>query len=128
MTTISVIISLIIIKILYRPILVLKETIVGLTQGQGDLTQRIEVKTNDDLGQISEGVNAFIANLQNMMLEICVSSHLVENVIKGSKLTDECDFTKSRTRNRANRNRYRGNGCNGRFNGNRCSQYRAAHR
>ena len=90
-TTISVIISLIIIKILYRPILVLKETIIGLSQGQGDLTQRIEVKTNDDLGQISEGVNAFIANLQNMMLEICeVSSHLVENV---DRLKDQSQRT-----------------------------------
>lgn len=80
-TVVSVIVALIIMNILYRPILVLKETISGLSQGNGDLTQRIEVKTNDDLGQISEGVNAFIANLQAMMLEIrAVTDHLNENV------------------------------------------------
>ena len=90
-TIMSVIVSLIIMKILYRPILVLKETIAGLSQGEGDLTQRIEIKTKDDLGQISEGVNAFIANLQNMMLEISqVSNHLIENV---DRLKDQSQRT-----------------------------------
>ncbi|KJY82755.1 chemotaxis protein [Vibrio galatheae] len=80
-TVVSVIFALLILNVLYRPILVLKETVVGLSQGNGDLTQRIEVKTNDDLGQISEGVNAFIASLQAMMLDIReVTNHLNENV------------------------------------------------
>lgn len=80
-TLISIVIALLIMKVLYRPILVLKETIAGLSRGDGDLTQRIEVTTNDDLGQISEGVNAFIANLQSMMLEISqVTDNLNENV------------------------------------------------
>lgn len=80
-TFVSIVIALIILRVLYRPILVLKETIVGLSQGNGDLTQRIEVKTNDDLGQISQGVNAFIESLQSMMLEIRqVTDHLNENV------------------------------------------------
>ncbi|EEX94255.1 methyl-accepting chemotaxis protein [Vibrio orientalis CIP 102891 = ATCC 33934] len=80
-TVVSIVLALIIMNILYRPILVLKETVMGLSEGNGDLTQRIEVKTHDDLGQISEGVNAFIANLQSMMLEISeVTNHLNENV------------------------------------------------
>ncbi|MEF1291119.1 methyl-accepting chemotaxis protein [Vibrio sp. M260118] len=80
-TVVSVILALLILNVLYRPILVLKEMILGLSQGNGDLTQRIEVKTNDDLGQISEGVNAFIASLQAMMVEIRqVTNHLNENV------------------------------------------------
>ncbi|NVD07701.1 methyl-accepting chemotaxis protein [Vibrio sp. JPW-9-11-11] len=80
-TAVSVIIALLILRVLYRPILVLKETVMSLSQGNGDLTQRIEVKTNDDLGQISQGVNAFIENLQTMMLEIRqVTDQLNENV------------------------------------------------
>jgi len=80
-TIVSIVLALVIMNILYRPILVLKETIMGLSEGNGDLTQRIEVKTQDDLGQISEGVNAFIANLQSMMLEIReVTDHFNENV------------------------------------------------
>ncbi len=80
-TLISIALALIIMKVLYRPILILKETIAGLSRGDGDLTQRIEVTTKDDLGQISEGVNDFISNLQSMMLEISqVTDNLNENV------------------------------------------------
>ncbi|WP_375748139.1 methyl-accepting chemotaxis protein [Vibrio sp. HN007] len=72
--TLAVIISMLltfgILNILYRPIIALKQTILDLSSGNGDLTQRIEVRTNDDLGQISQGINQFIENLQGMMLEI----------------------------------------------------------
>jgi methyl-accepting chemotaxis protein len=67
---ISVVFVFILLQILYRPILVLKETITALSQGNGDLTQRLEVNSNDDLGQIADGVNRFIESLQLMMLEI----------------------------------------------------------
>ncbi|UPQ89702.1 methyl-accepting chemotaxis protein [Vibrio sinaloensis] len=80
-TVVSIIVALLILRVLYRPILVLKETVLSLSQGNGDLTQRIEVKTDDDLGQISQGVNVFIDNLQSMMLEIRqVTDQLNENV------------------------------------------------
>lgn len=80
-TIVSVILAMLIMQFLYRPILVLKETMLGLSQGNGDLTQRIEVKTKDDLGEISQSVNSFIASLQTMMLEIRqMTEHLNENV------------------------------------------------
>ncbi len=65
---------------LYRPVIQLKDTIIGLSQGDGDLTQRLEVTSNDELGQMAYGVNAFIANLQKIMLEIKdVSNYLSDN-------------------------------------------------
>lgn len=80
-TVVSVILAMVIMQVLYRPILVLKETMLGLSQGNGDLTQRIEVKTKDDLGDISESINSFIASLQSMMLEIRqMTENLNENV------------------------------------------------
>jgi methyl-accepting chemotaxis protein len=69
-TLISVALVFILLQILYRPILVLKETITALSQGNGDLTQRLNVDSNDDLGQIADGINRFIESLQSMMLEI----------------------------------------------------------
>jgi methyl-accepting chemotaxis protein len=69
-TLISVVLVFILLQILYRPILVLKETIIALSQGNGDLTQRLNVDSNDDLGQIAHGVNRFIESLQSMILEI----------------------------------------------------------
>lgn len=62
---------------LYRPILALKATVFDLAQGDADLTRRLEVNSQDDLGQIAESVNAFVINLQRMMLEISDStSHI----------------------------------------------------
>ncbi|MCL9781292.1 methyl-accepting chemotaxis protein [Vibrio sp. S4M6] len=74
-TIISVVVALFVMNILYKPILALKATIVGLSEGNGDLTQRITVTTQDDLGQISEGVNKFIDSLQSMMLDISEAVH-----------------------------------------------------
>jgi methyl-accepting chemotaxis protein len=70
-----------VIQFLYAPILSLKETIVGLSQGNGDLTRRLEVRSKDDLGQIASGVNKFIENLQNMMLQIQSATHQLESNI-----------------------------------------------
>ncbi|QUM75777.1 methyl-accepting chemotaxis protein [Moritella sp. 24] len=67
----------------YRPIISLKEVVMDLSKGNGDLTRRLPVESNDDLGDISAGINAFITNLQTLMLEIENSSqHISESVGK----------------------------------------------
>ncbi|GLO61144.1 methyl-accepting chemotaxis protein [Vibrio sp. MACH09] len=67
---ISIVLALLAINYFYRPIVALKLMIDSLSRGDGDLTQRLEVNSDDDIGQIAQGVNAFIENLQAMMLEI----------------------------------------------------------
>ncbi|MCZ4311435.1 methyl-accepting chemotaxis protein [Vibrio sp. 10N.222.54.F12] len=87
---ISVVATLFILNILYKPILALKETITGLSNGDGDLTQRLEVKKHDDLGQIASGVNQFIEHIQDLMLKIdAASSELKENVQQLEHKSDE---------------------------------------
>lgn len=87
---VSVLVTLLILNILYRPILALKETIAGLSDGNGDLTQRLEVKSKDDLGQIAAGVNQFIEHIQNLMLKIeAASTELKENVQQLEHKSDE---------------------------------------
>ncbi|PVZ71801.1 methyl-accepting chemotaxis protein [Pelagibaculum spongiae] len=66
----SMIAIVLILNILYRPITSLKQMAVSLGQGSGDLTRRLEVNSQDDLGQIALGINSFIEKLQSMMLEI----------------------------------------------------------
>lgn len=73
-TLISIAVGLLLLQRLYQPILSLKATIMGLSSGNGDLTQRLSVQTNDDLGQIAQGVNRFIETLQKMMQEIQAAS------------------------------------------------------
>lgn len=55
---------------LYKPVIELREVISNLSSGEPDLTQRLEVKTEDDLGLIAGGVNRFIENLQKNMISI----------------------------------------------------------
>lgn len=73
-TFISLIVSLTLFTLLlnyvYRPILLLKKTILGLSKGTIDLTQRLNVVGHDDLADISKGVNQFISNFQEMMRDI----------------------------------------------------------
>lgn len=88
-TLISVVLVFILLQILYRPILVLKETITALSQGNVDLTQRLKVNSTDDLGQIADGVNRFIKNLQSMLLEIKDATTALNGNV--SKLKDQSE-------------------------------------
>ncbi|MEH6531007.1 MAG: methyl-accepting chemotaxis protein [Photobacterium frigidiphilum] len=79
----------IILKALYRSIVSLKEVVLDLSKGNGDLTRRLPVTSNDDLGQISECINIFTSNLQSLMLEVSQSSeHISRSVEQLKNQTD----------------------------------------
>jgi len=78
---------------LYRPILALKATVYDLAQGDADLTRRLEVNSRDDLGQIAESVNAFVSNLQRMMLEISESTEHISMGVEQLKAQTERNNT-----------------------------------
>ncbi|WP_067047994.1 methyl-accepting chemotaxis protein [Moritella sp. JT01] len=83
MLAVGLFLTITILNIVYRPIVSLKEVVMDLSKGNGDLTRRLPVESNDDLGDISAGINAFITNLQTLMLEIDNSSqHISESVGK----------------------------------------------
>lgn len=48
----------------------LDEIVEGITQNRGDLTQRIDASTSDEIGQLVGGINGFIENLQNLMRKV----------------------------------------------------------
>ena len=72
--SLSIAAVLIVINILYRPIILLREMVEDLAQGDGDLTRRLPVNGNDDLSAISQGINTFITTLQSMMIEVLDAS------------------------------------------------------
>ena len=51
------------------------EMIDSMKADKGDLTRRIEVKSNDEIGQLVAGLNSFIEQLQLLMQKIQSSSH-----------------------------------------------------
>lgn len=75
--------------VVYRTVIVplrkqkrqLAEVIDEINAGKGDLTKRIEVVSNDEIGESSDGINHFIETLQNIMSKIIHNSHILDNVV-----------------------------------------------
>lgn len=67
---ISIMLLLFVLSRLYQPVLELKNTVKKLSDGEGDLTSRLAVRSDDDLGDIAHGINAFIESLQTMMIDV----------------------------------------------------------
>lgn len=67
---IAVVVFLAVMKLIIASIRTLRAQLDNIAQGEGDLTQRVPVENNDDLGQLAESFNAVLANLQGMVSNI----------------------------------------------------------
>ncbi len=68
------------------------EIIEGIEQGEGNLTERLEVKSQDELGQLASGINRFLDQLQGIMVKLRSGSedmNVQVNSIKSSIVTSE---------------------------------------
>ncbi|OAN16759.1 chemotaxis protein [Photobacterium jeanii] len=63
-----------IITSLLRPLAELSKSVEQLAQGSGDLTQRIEIKRMDEIGELAENMNRFLGQLQTMIKGIVSQS------------------------------------------------------
>lgn len=60
-----------------------------LAEGSGDLTRRIRVKSEDELGHLSSGFNAFLNNLQNLINQVKTTAmHVHDGMDNVSALSD----------------------------------------
>ena len=53
-----------------RPVGSLIERIKDIAQGEGDLTQRVDVKSNDEIGQLGTWFNAFVVKIHDVMVDV----------------------------------------------------------
>ncbi|NAW58401.1 MULTISPECIES: methyl-accepting chemotaxis protein [unclassified Vibrio] len=60
-------ISTLIITRLLMPLKTLSDAVQELSQGEGDLTQRIDIKRMDEIGELATHVNQFLSQLQQML-------------------------------------------------------------
>ena len=68
------------------------EIIDGIEQGEGNLTERLEVKTQDEIGQLASGINRFLDQLQGIMVKLRSGSegmNVQVNSINSSIVTSE---------------------------------------
>ena len=70
----------------------LNTIIKGIEDGEGNLTERLNVKYSDEIGQLATGINAFLDQLQNIMIKLRGSSEGMTaqvNSINSSIVTSE---------------------------------------
>ncbi|MBE5875324.1 MAG: methyl-accepting chemotaxis protein [Lachnospiraceae bacterium] len=72
---------------------VLQKIVDKLQRNEGDLTERIPVKTSDEIGQMTEGINSFMGQLQALMQKLKIESenmkHSVDEIRLMSDQSDE---------------------------------------
>lgn len=78
----SILVLLTLLHFAFKPIEQLKQRVINLNSGQADLTQRINIETNDELGVIAKHLNGFIENLQNIVTEMCDASSVMKNNVQ----------------------------------------------
>lgn len=59
----------------------LNNIIDNINNNQGDLTERIDVKSKDEIGQLSAGINDFIGNLQSIMRQISKDASRMDETV-----------------------------------------------
>lgn len=58
----------------------LNEIIKNIEAGQGDLSQRVQVRGKDEIGQVAQGINAFITALEDVMHQVMQNSEKLHHV------------------------------------------------
>lgn len=94
-TIVAIIISM---RMIVNPTKKVSKTLDGIVTSiqndEGDLTARVDVKSNDEIGQMANGINEFVGLLQDNMItmrqssdKLQVSMDVVTNKVEGSKVS-----------------------------------------
>ncbi|EIY9462759.1 methyl-accepting chemotaxis protein [Vibrio vulnificus] len=73
--------SVILLQVSFKPLSRLNLVVADLSQGNGDLTQRLAIESKDEIGQISHSINLFIEKLQQMFIEVADSSKEIDHAV-----------------------------------------------
>ena len=58
----------------------LNEIIKNIENGHGDLSQRVEIRGKDEIGQLAQGINSFISSLEMVMNKVMMNSEKLHQV------------------------------------------------
>ena len=89
----SILIALLMASKIVEPIKTVDVAVNGIAQGNADLTRRLAVKSSDEVGELVEGFNNFMAKLQGIVRDVKDSKSELSNV--KIDLQDSIDGTSS---------------------------------
>lgn len=78
---IVIVLSVILLHFSFKPLQRLNQVVGSLSEGHGDLTQRLTVERNDEIGQISLSINRFIEKLQDLFIDVSQSSNNINAAV-----------------------------------------------
>lgn len=73
----SLIFGILLTRMIANPINEVKKHLVEMANAGGDLTQRLQVKSRDEVGQLSHEFNSMLASIQGIIKEVLKDSRLV---------------------------------------------------
>jgi methyl-accepting chemotaxis protein len=87
---IGILLTIIITNGIIRPINRLKRELNKLVQNGGDLTEEINIKSKDEIGQLADSLNKFLSNLRTIISNIIHETNTVESsvVLVGQKMNE----------------------------------------
>lgn len=68
------------------PVHEVRDALKNISEGEGDLTRRLPVKSTDELGQVAQYFNTFVGRIHEMFIEISETIHKLE--VSSSSLMD----------------------------------------
>jgi len=90
MIAINVLIIIVLMYVVSKTVVVyaneLKDRVEDLAYGEGDLTKRITIKTNDEISRIAKFINIFMEKLQNIINAL---KTLIDNTVNVTDQTDK---------------------------------------
>ena len=78
-TVLFIVMSTFMLRRITRPLKETSRLFDGMADGTGDLTQRIETRSNDEIGTLAHGFNTFSANLKEMISDVYDTSREVNS-------------------------------------------------
>ncbi|WP_456297174.1 methyl-accepting chemotaxis protein [Vibrio sp. AK197] len=71
---------------LVKPIKQVALRLEDIASGEGDLTQRLDIKSQDEIGQLASGFNAFLDKLQVIIREVVNNTYMVASTTEQSSV------------------------------------------
>ncbi|MGR0279154.1 methyl-accepting chemotaxis protein [Marinomonas dokdonensis] len=71
--------------VVIRPVKVMADSLTNISQGEGDLTQRLDVITQDESGQMAQAFNHFVSSIDQIIGHTKTSCERISNVAHQSE-------------------------------------------
>jgi methyl-accepting chemotaxis protein len=70
------------IRVLMQPLLVMGKAMEDIAQGEGDLTKRLHIQSNDEFGRLATAFNRFVERIHSSIREVSSATSQVNEVAK----------------------------------------------